>query len=366
MREMILRDAVQHLAATGGDLTHVRAQLDRLLRTAVGYDFAALSTLDPATNLWTSCFVSGLPLDGGRSREDVIFAIEFAGGDPNSYAELAAAPTPVGRLHAATGGDITRARRYGELLGDLRVGDELRAVLRAGNGGCWGTLTLYRLVGAPVFDDRDEAAIGEAVPAMADLFRLTLLRAALGAAGGVDDPPGVVLVAVDGTVSTVSETAACWLDRLDDRGRLPSAARSVVAAVAGGDGLARAALPTRDGGWVVLHGSAAGADGIVAVIVEGARSTVLAEVIAGAYGFTPREREVTALAAKGGSTKQIARELGISPFTVQDHLKAVFAKTGVQTRGELVAALFATHYRPRRDAGSTPSPYGWYLDDAVA
>jgi hypothetical protein len=37
----------------------LKKALDRLLRMAVGYDVAALSTVDPATNLWTSCFVSG-------------------------------------------------------------------------------------------------------------------------------------------------------------------------------------------------------------------------------------------------------------------------------------------------------------------
>ena len=86
----------------------------------------------------------------------------------------------------------------------------------------------------------------------------------------------------------------------------------------------------------------------------------------GAYGLTPREREVTSFAAQGRSTKQIASALGISPFTVQDHLKAVFAKVGVQSRAELVAALYVRHYEPRRTAGSTPGPYGWYLDDYQA
>jgi hypothetical protein len=37
----------------------------------------------------------------------------------------------------------------------------------------------------------------------------------------------------------------------------------------------------------------------------------------------------------------------------------------VQSRGELVATIFATQYRPRWDAGAMPSPYGWYLDEEI-
>jgi DNA-binding CsgD family transcriptional regulator len=35
----------------------------------------------------------------------------------------------------------------------------------------------------------------------------------------------------------------------------------------------------------------------------------------------------------------------LSPFTVQGHLKAIFDKLGVSSRGELVAALFVDHYQ---------------------
>lgn len=118
---------------------------------------------------------------------------------------------------------------------------------------------------------------------------------------------------------------------------------------------------------MILHASPLGDRDLgIGIIVEGAQPVMLSEVIAGAYGLTPREREITALAAQGRSTRQIASALGISPFTVQDHLKAVFGKTGVQSRAELVAALYVRHYEPRRAAGSIPSPYGWYLDDYQA
>ena len=52
------------------------------------------------------------------------------------------------------------------------------------------------------------------------------------------------------------------------------------------------------------------------------------------------------LVARGLSTAQLAGELYISPHTVRDHVKAIFAKTDVTSRGELVAKLYTEHYRP--------------------
>jgi len=60
---------------------------------------------------------------------------------------------------------------------------------------------------------------------------------------------------------------------------------------------------------------------------------------------------VTQLVAKGLSTNEIAGRLRLAPYTVQDHLKSIFEKTGVGTRGELVARLFFDHYAPRLSSG---------------
>ena len=66
----------------------------------------------------------------------------------------------------------------------------------------------------------------------------------------------------------------------------------------------------------------------------------LATRVADACELTERERAITQLVARGLSTTAIAGRLHISPWTVQDHLKAIFDKVGVCTRGELVARLF--------------------------
>ncbi len=50
-----------------------------------------------------------------------------------------------------------------------------------------------------------------------------------------------------------------------------------------------------------------------------------------------REREVLALLAKGSTDSQIAEVLGLSPATVQTHVRNAKAKLGARTRAQAVA-----------------------------
>ncbi|AFZ67317.1 response regulator transcription factor [Deinococcus peraridilitoris] len=52
--------------------------------------------------------------------------------------------------------------------------------------------------------------------------------------------------------------------------------------------------------------------------------------------LTPRERDVLSFLARGHSNKEIARELGLSPDTVKDHLGRLFAKLGADDRLSLL------------------------------
>jgi HD-GYP domain-containing protein (c-di-GMP phosphodiesterase class II) len=57
-------------------------------------------------------------------------------------------------------------------------------------------------------------------------------------------------------------------------------------------------------------------------------------------GLSGREREVLVLLARGLATKQIARQLGISPKTCDHHIQHMYSKAGVSTRaGATVFAL---------------------------
>ena len=110
---------------------------------------------------------------------------------------------------------------------------------------------------------------------------------------------------------------------------------------------------------MVVHGSVLGdrdGDGSrVAVWLEAARPPELAPLIADAYGFTERERLVTELVAQGFSTSDISARLHLSAYTVQDHLKLIFEKSGTGSRGDLVARLFFDHYLPKLTTAPDPA-----------
>jgi HD-GYP domain-containing protein (c-di-GMP phosphodiesterase class II) len=63
---------------------------------------------------------------------------------------------------------------------------------------------------------------------------------------------------------------------------------------------------------------------------------------AGPAGLTPREIEVLTLIARGASTRQVARALGITPKTAETHIERIYTKTGASTR--TTATLFAMQH----------------------
>ena len=59
-------------------------------------------------------------------------------------------------------------------------------------------------------------------------------------------------------------------------------------------------------------------------------------------GLTPREIELLELFAKGESYKDAARSLDISPLTVGNHVKSIYRKLAVHSRGEAVYEAMKT------------------------
>jgi HD-GYP domain-containing protein (c-di-GMP phosphodiesterase class II) len=79
------------------------------------------------------------------------------------------------------------------------------------------------------------------------------------------------------------------------------------------------------------------ADAVDAVL--GAAGQARGKRKSGPAGLTPREIEVLLLIARGASTRQVARDLSITPKTAETHIARIYTKTGATTRSS--ATLFA-------------------------
>ena len=153
-----------------------------------------------------------------------------------------------------------------------------------------------------------------------------------------------MLLTTDNSIAAVDSAAEAWLAELRGDAAIPPVVAAVASRARAGK-LARARIQTPAGAWLTVRASVLGSR--TAVCIEPARPHELAPLIADAYGLTRRERTVVELVAQGSSTESIAETLHVSTWTVQDHLKAVFEKVGVSSRGELVARIFFTLPAPR-------------------
>ena len=73
--------------------------------------------------------------------------------------------------------------------------------------------------------------------------------------------------------------------------------------------------------------------------------------------LTPMELKVAQLVSSGLSNKDVAAQCWVSPRTVAFHLRNVFAKAGVTSRGELAQLDLGWRARPARTIPVTSRPF---------
>jgi DNA-binding NarL/FixJ family response regulator len=234
----------------------------------------------------------------------------------------------------------------------MGVGHELRAAC-VQDGQAWGFMHLYRASGRAGFTREETATVARVTVLLAELLRSAILDLGLTTVAAADAPAVVVLDGANRVAESTGEAAA-HLDALRDpeeSGRRDTP--EVLTALAirarsaphetGSAEVAFARVRSSDGRWLALHASCMTAtDGVadrVAVVISPANAPDLRPLLFSSRRLTPGERQVTELVLQGHSTKEIAAELYLSPYTVQDRLKSIFDKFGVRSRRELVARL---------------------------
>ncbi|HEX6488878.1 MAG TPA: LuxR C-terminal-related transcriptional regulator [Candidatus Dormibacteraeota bacterium] len=366
----VIADRIIRLCGSGLDRRSLVREVMAEIRRVVPCEGWCIATIDPATLMLTSSIGEGFaPQTSGR-----FLQLEYSEPDFNKFADLARRTPSVGLLGEATGGDMHRSARWREINQPAGLNDELRAALVV-DGACWGALDLLRRTESGSFSQAEAKWIAGLTETIAAGLRAALVLDA----PVVEDTvagPGLVILSDDLEPIAMSTTARAWLHELkllesEWMGPMPNVVYAVVARLRELEGsevalpqlMPRGRVQLPNGRWIAVQASrltTAGGRRQVAVIIEPPDGAELAPLIVSAYSLTDREAQIAQLTLRGLSTKEIAQDLGISPLTVQQHLKVVFTKVGVHSRGELIGKVFEQQYWPRLKAGQGIGPDGWF------
>jgi DNA-binding CsgD family transcriptional regulator len=305
-----------------------------VLRKVIPFDAGIFAPFDPISGLISGSVKTSIP-DSAYPR----FAyFEYVDPDMTTFAEIAQREMPLSVLSRETSGDLRRSARFREFFEpELSIGGELRYVLREG-GRVWGGMSLFRAAGAPEFSDDHLDALLALTPVLLHGLRSRSLEGS-----GSSPEPAQLLLDDTGALCAADSQAPAWLQLLDPGRKRPlpvpvvSAVTATAASPVGiGSIIALTALGPVSVRASRLHGNPSG---YTAVTISAPTSAERTRIALAAFALTARESEVAGLVLAGHSTRSIAAALNLSPYTVQDHLKRVFEKSGLRSRREFVAAV---------------------------
>ena len=293
-----------------------------------------------------------------------LLELEYGTVDVAHVPALARTSAGVVTLSDATGGDLASSARWRDVLEPSGVAHELRAVFRDARH-VWGALVLMRGSDVRDFTAADVDLVRRIAPTVATGFRRMLVRQHLDYGDDAREAGIVVLAGEPPGVRTATPAGRTWLEHLDDGAtgdHLPTPVLSAARAAQAGGGPAAVRARTRSGRWVTITAerTEGAPGGEIGVVVQPSRPAEIARIVGAAHGLTGRETDVVLLVASGHTNAEIARALGMSRYTVADHLKSVFAKLEVVTRGELTSKLFHDHYL-RRGGEDSVGIDSWFL-----
>jgi DNA-binding CsgD family transcriptional regulator len=326
------------------------------LERSVGFAEGVVMSFDPDVLL-----PNGFAATTQPNLADALVACrnEQLDADFGKFRDLAADGPRVVTASRRTDPRTCSSPRWLEILDARGHGHELRAALVDGSGQCWGAFNLQREPGRP-FTGRDIRLVENGLERNAAAIARSMLAGRLPAPDGLE--AGTVWLDGDGGIVFASPAARRWLDLLDaqsytgfSRALLAGLAMRVAGdrersgaedpqARSPGQGQALAVrVRSSHGRWVRARAekisAAGGGTPGVAVVIDAARAGDVLPLAASAYCLTGRELAVVRGVLNGLDTRQVAASLHISEYTVQDHLKSVFTKTGVRSRRELAHQL---------------------------
>jgi DNA-binding CsgD family transcriptional regulator len=298
-----------------------------------------------------------------------LLEIEYGADDMNLLPALVRTHGGVATIADATGGDLASSARWRDVLEPSGLAHEMRAVFRDGRNA-WGALVWLRGPDVRDFSTDEVAFVRRVSPTIAEGFRRVLVRQHIDHGEDAREAGILVLGGDPLEVRTATNAARYWLDQLDDggyAGDLPTVIASAARVARSRSTATVLRARTRSGRWLTITAEVTDVSGSsqsdVGVVVQPSRPAEIAQIVGAAHGLTRRETEVVLQIASGRTNQEIARSLELSPYTVADHIKSVFAKLDVSTRGELTSKLFYDYYLHRVAEDRRAGTDGWFLPD---
>jgi hypothetical protein len=330
------REAVRDIEVIGAreaDSRTLRRQVAARLSRLMYWDAACICTVDPWTLLVTDEISYGIPAEMHAQAAHNEYLVD----DVHKFATIArsGAVAIMGRAPRALRDGSPRLQTIMPLI-DAR--HEVRAACTV-DGQCWGAIAMLRTGAQPDFSSADAALLQAAAAPLAAGLRRTAYYPGAGVGITPDRAgPGVLILGPHGETLAANDAAHQWLDELipaQSRGAdgLPIAIHQVAARVraglAGRGGIspdckdldhapgwasgAYARLRARSGRWMTVHGSPASGSLVqgqgIAVVIEAAPASDIAQLLMLAYGLTPRERQVLQRVVAGSTS---ARSTGMA------------------------------------------------------
>ena len=327
-----------------GDRVLRRATLEAI-RRSVPFDAFAWLLTDPVTAVGSS------PLAEAPCMHELPRLIKLKYLTPVARWTLPGRP-PVLFLLGSTHGRPAQSLVWRELMNDYDVVD-VASLVFADRFGCWGFLDLWRQAPAGPFSARELAELRGVVASVTAALRRCQAEVLLKPYGGEDErPPSPVMLVLSPDLEVRAQTPETervlrmLVPPSGQASPVPAAAYNVAAQLLATESGVDQHPPTarvhvRAGWWMTLRAARmvavdeAASD--IAVTVEQIAPTERIDLFVRAVGLSGRETELVQLLCAGRSSREAASEMILSPHTVSDHLKSVFAKTGCRSRGELLA-----------------------------
>ncbi|WP_091482724.1 helix-turn-helix transcriptional regulator [Gracilibacillus orientalis] len=315
----------------GGNV--LRKRIRDHLFAICSFDAACIRTVDPNNLLTTGAFTD----ESVEAIHQQLFENEYLEQDIHSHQELVNALLPVQLLHDKP------SRRLDEILLPAGFRDEMRIAFVV-NDTCYGFASLFRKNMS--FSNDEVQKITKHVKKIAQMMRSHMEKAPQMSFNESIKPMIIFSERLD--ILFQNSEGEQWLQELCTEeaistDRLPRSIRAVAYQMLSEQTTHhRTIMKTQAAQIYAMEASLlTGNDEANVLMVmrvpmsEEARFSHLVTC----YRLTSKESQILEHVWKGHSTKEIAQQLSISPYTVQDHLKSIFSKTNMNSRSKLIQLL---------------------------